>query len=230
MIGEPCGSSSEFPIPTITAGKVLYRLTVEGKQAHGFMPSAGINAAEEMAVIISSLAGLHQLEHEVLGTGPICTLKISGGYEQYAVVVPEHCEAIISRMIVPGEDSGSCKADLEALVCSLDLAAEVTVEVIPPYYVPLQTNTSHRLFTLFDDVHRKEYGCDPCYGPSMVITDASVFCGEGGLPTLVFGPSGGAIHQANEFVDLGSLESCTRAYALTAARFLEPKTPQRRQQ
>jgi succinyl-diaminopimelate desuccinylase len=220
IIGEPCAGTTASPIPTLTPGKVLYRLTVEGIQAHGFMPHEGVNAVEEAARIIASLDRLAQAEHPRLGKGPVSTLKIAGGYREYAVVVPDRCEAIISRMIVPGETSGGCKADLEALIDSLDLDGQATVEMVPPYYAPLETDTSTELFRVFEDVYATEYGRTPTYGPSVVITDASVFSGIGGIPTLVFGPTGSSIHQANEYVDLAALAACARTYALTAARFL----------
>ncbi len=220
IIGEPCAGTKANPIPALTPGKVLYRLTVEGVQAHGFMPQEGVNAVEEAARIIAALDQLPQLEHPKLGNGPVSTLKITGGYEEYAVVVPDRCEAIISRMIVPGETSKGCKADLEALIASLKLDARATVEMVPPYYAPLETDRSAKLFRVFEEVYADEYDRPPTYGTSVVITDASVFSGLGGIPTLVFGPSGGSIHQANEYVDLASLAACTKTYALTAVRFL----------
>jgi len=224
IIGEPCAGTRENPVPVLTPGKVLYRLTVQGVQAHGFRPQDGVNALEEAARVIASLDRLRQTQHETLGKGPVSTLKLSGGYEEYAVVVPDHCEAIISRMIAPGETSEGCRQDLEELIDSLHLAAETTVEMIPPYYAPLETNTDHDLFRAFEGAYRDEHGRAPTYGPSVIITDASVFDGLGGIPTLVCGPAGGGIHQADEYVDLASLAACARTYARTAARFLGPDT------
>ncbi len=220
IIGEPCGLPEFSPIPTMTAGKVLYRLLVQGVQAHGFSPSDGINAVEEAAKVVASLGQLRQTRHEGLGVGPVSTLKMSGGYEEYAVVVPDHCEVIISRMIVPGESREQCKKDLEALIESLDLKAQTSVEMPPPYYPPLIVDKTFRLFEQFDRAHHCEYGYPPYYGPSTVITDASVFSGEGGIPTLVFGPSGGGIHQAGEYVNVDSLVACSRTFARTALAFL----------
>jgi acetylornithine deacetylase/succinyl-diaminopimelate desuccinylase-like protein len=123
-------------------------------------------------------------------------------------------------MIVPGESCESAKQDLEALIAGLDLDAEADVELVPPYYPPLETDRSARLFQVFDEVFRDEVGIDPVYGPSTIITDASVFGGEGRIPTLVFGPTGGGIHQANEYVDPDSLDRCARIYTRTALRLL----------
>ena len=220
IIGEPCDGTEINPVPVLVAGKVLYRLAMQGIQAHGFMPQDGVNAIEEMAVALSSLESLHQVEYPGLGTGPISTLKIEGGYKEYAVVVPDHCEAIISRLIVPGETSESCKRDMENLMISLKLHAEFDVDMVPPYYAPLDTDTSADIFLVFAEAYEQEHAKAPVLGPSVIITDASVFCGLGGIPTLVFGPTGGGIHQANEYVDLGALAACAKTYARTAARFL----------
>ncbi len=227
VIGEPCGGTKTSPVPIHTAGKVLYRLTTHGVQAHGFMPRQGINAIEEAARTLSGLDQLQQVEDPQLGTGPVSTLKISGGYEEYAVVVPDRCEAIISRMIVPGETSESCRQDMENLIDRLDLDARVVVDMIPPYYAPLKTDTSHDMFRLFEDAFEQEHGVAPVLGPSVIITDASIFCGLGKIPTLVYGPTGGGIHQANEYVDLGLLAACTNTYARIASRFLTECTTRR---
>lgn len=220
IIGEPCFGSEESPIPVLTPGKVLYRVTVKGRPAHGFQPQEGINAVEEAARIVAALPKLRQTDHPALGKGPVSTLKIAGGYDQYAVVVPERCEVIVSRMIVPGETREGCKADLEALIASLHLAAETTVELVPPYYAPLETDTSSALFSVFRGSYDQEFGRSPTYRAVPIITDASIFCGLGGVPTLVFGPSGGGIHKADEYVDLEAVAICARVYARTAVRFL----------
>ena len=227
IIGEPCSGTEANPVPVLVAGKVLYRLAMQGIQAHGFMPQDGVNAIEEMAVALSSLDSLHQVEYPGLGIGPISTLKIDGGYKEYAVVVPDHCEAIISRMIVPGETSETCKQDMENLMESLKLDAAFRVDMIPPYYAPLETDPSTGVFRIFADAYEREHDKAPVLGPSVIITDASVFCGLGGIPTLVYGPTGGGIHQANEYVDLGDLFTCAKVYARTAVRFLTECTTRR---
>lgn len=52
------------------------------------------------------------------------------------------------------------------------------------------------------------------------IVDANVFSGEGGIPTVVFGPKGANHHAAGEYVELATLEPVARIYAETARRFL----------
>ena len=225
IIGEPCFGSEANPVPILTPGKVLYRVRVMGKAAHGFQPDEGINAVEEAARIVAALPSLRQVEHPALGKGPVGTLKIAGGYETYAVVVPERCEFIVSRMIVPGETREACKADLEDLIASLDLRAGTSVDLIPPYYAPLETDLSDPLFSLFGHAYEEEMGRPPAYGAVPIITDASIFYGIGGVPTLVFGPHGGGIHQVNEFVEPAALASCARVYAKLAARFLRGSGP-----
>jgi len=224
IIGEPLAGTEESPVPVLTTGKILYRVTVRGVQAHGFMPEQGVNAVEAAAKVIGVLERLSQVNHPRLGTGPVSTLKVHGGYDEYAVVVPDRCDIIISRMIVPGETRERCVEDLEELIEGLDLAAEVDVDLVPPYYAPFETDATSDLFRRFDAAYRDVHGRSPVYGPSSIITDASIFCGIGGIPTLVYGPSGGAIHQANEYIDLESLAACARTYALTAARFLDLST------
>ncbi len=220
VIGEPFSGQKDNPIPVLTPGKVLYRLTTRGRAAHGFLPREGVNAVEDASRIVAALDRLHQDEHPTLGRGPVSTLKMHGGYEQYSVVVPAYCEVVVSRMIVPGETREQCRKDMENLISELGLESQVTVELVPPYYAPMEIDPSSHLFEAFADAFRAETGERPVYAPFPTITDASVFYGSGRIPTLLFGPAGGGFHQVDEFVDLRSLTSCARTYARLAARVL----------
>lgn len=220
ILGEPYYGTTESPVPVLTPGKVLYRVTVKGRSAHGFLPREGVNAIDDAARIILSLPRLRRTDHPQLGIGPVCTLKVAGGYEEYAVVVPETCEAIISRMTVPGESSAQCLEDAEDLIDSLDLDSDVLVEVIPPFYEPVEADPVGPVYDDFRRAYQDELGRSPIFGHMTTITDASIFQSLAGIPTIVFGPDGGGIHQADEFVTAASVEACARIYARTAARFL----------
>ncbi|MEM8862139.1 MAG: M20/M25/M40 family metallo-hydrolase, partial [Chloroflexota bacterium] len=89
ILGEPFCGDEALPVPYGITGKVLYKLTLIGKMAHGFNPERGINAVEDAGKILAALDQLKIGHHPKFGSGNYSTLKIDGGYKEYAIVVPE---------------------------------------------------------------------------------------------------------------------------------------------
>jgi acetylornithine deacetylase/succinyl-diaminopimelate desuccinylase family protein len=219
VLAEPYSGDEGKPIPLGITGKVLYDLTVRGHAAHGFSPHLGINAIEQAARIIAALDRLPMREHPDFGRGNTCTLKIEGGYQVYSVVVPDLCRVEINRLLVPGETSATAIKDMEELVRSLDLEAQVKVGTKPPRYEPFLMSRDEPIVQVFHGVYQEMLGVEPVYVYSPGITDANVF-GERDIPCLHLGPARGNVHQPNEYMSLQWLELLPKMYAMIAARFL----------
>lgn len=226
LLSEPYyGAPGTRPLALGMTGKVLLKLIVRGQMAHGFMPQQGINAVEDAAKIVAALEEMHLHEHPVFGRGNYSTLKFEGGYKEYAIVVPEYCEVIITRLTVPGESRQSVVADLRALVISLDLASEVTVETPPPFYEPFILDKNDHIVQTFDAVYREVTGHEAHWDAVHGITDANIYVAEGGIPTITCGPNGDKLHSAGEYVEIATLEPVARIFAETAVRLSQPGTP-----
>jgi acetylornithine deacetylase/succinyl-diaminopimelate desuccinylase-like protein len=219
ILAEPYAGDESKPIPLGITGKVLYDVTVKGHAAHGFRPHLGINAVEEAGKIIASLDKLRMRDHPDFGQGNYSTLKIEGGYEVYSVVVPDRCRFEVNRLLVPGETVATAVEDMEELVRSLPLKAEVDVGVKPPQYEPFVLRRDEPILGVFHQVYQEVMGVEPVYEYSRGITDANVF-GERNIPCLHLGPKRGNVHQPNEYAPLEWLEPISKMYALIAARFL----------
>jgi acetylornithine deacetylase/succinyl-diaminopimelate desuccinylase family protein len=220
VLCEPYSGDETKPIPLGITGKVLYDVTVKGSAAHGFSPHLGVNAIEDAARIITALKKLRMRRDPEFGQGNICTLRIEGGYKVYSVVVPDRCRFEVNRLLVPGESVQSAVEDLEELVKSLDLKADIEVRTKPPQYEPFALKKDELIIRILNEVYREVCGTDPHYGYASGITDANVFTGEAGIPCLHLGPKRGDPHKPNEYVSLDWLPSVTKMYALVAARFL----------
>ncbi len=219
VLGEPYLGDADSPIPLGITGKVLYDIAVKGRAAHGFHPQLGINAVEDAARIIASLNDLRMQNHPDFGQGNYSTLKIEGGYTVYSVVVPDRCRFEVNRLLVPGETIASAVEDMEELVRSLDLKAEVDVGVKPPQYEPFLVGRDEPIVEIFHQAYRDVIGVEPVYQYNQGITDANIF-GERNIPCIHLGPGGGGVHQPNEHVAIAWLEPISKIYALIAARFL----------
>ncbi|MBE3128134.1 MAG: ArgE/DapE family deacylase [Actinobacteria bacterium] len=220
IIGEPWFGDRKHPICLGSTGKILYEITAKGKSAHGMQPEKGINAIEEMAKLLTSLDKLKNHKHHLFKQTNPCTLKIEGGYKEYSVVVPEFCQTIISRLIVPGENAGSSLKDLEDLIKSLSLKAKFEVLLKPPYYDPFILDKDEIILKIFKESYQEILKTDPIFGCQEMITDANIFTGLSGIPTLVFGPQGENLHSSNEYVEMDSLIKATKIYILTAVKYL----------
>ena len=221
VLMEPYPGNETLPIPLGITGKILYDIHVQGKAAHGFRPQLGVNAVEEAAKIIANLDQLAFNEHPDFGIGNCCTLKIEGGYRVYSVVVPDQCRFEVNRLLVPGETVQTAIEEMERLVSSLVLKADVAVKTKPPQYEPFVLSKTEPIFRIFDQVYRQVMGVTPLYEYAGGITDANIFAGEGGIPCLHLGPERGGAHQKNEYVPLEWLPPLSEMYARIAARFFE---------
>jgi len=220
VLAEPYPGNETKPIPLGITGKILYDIYVRGKAAHGFRPHLGVNAVEEASKIIANLDGLEFIDHPDFGQGNYSTLKIEGGYDVYSVVVPARCRFEVNRLLVPGETVETAIKDMERLVESLDLEANVEVKTKPPKYEAYVMEKSDPILQIFDEIYQEVMGKEPLYEYASGITDANIFAGEGGISCLHLGPERGGAHQKNEYVPLDWLPPVSKMYALIAARFL----------
>ncbi|MEM7111353.1 MAG: M20/M25/M40 family metallo-hydrolase [Chloroflexota bacterium] len=214
------GDSVEDYLPVAGVGKLLYKLTVTGKAAHGFRPCKGINAVTDAARIELALADLPLPKHELFGQGTVCTLKFDGGYRQYEMVVPAKCEMVINRLLMPGETRETAVSEMRRLIDKLGLASTVTIETPPPFFNPYFLDETTPLLPIFNAAYEQAIGKKPHFAPHNGITDINVFTAEGGIPTIGFGPKGANHHQAGEYVEAATLEKVAKVYAETAVRFL----------
>ncbi len=206
LLPEPFGGDGVSPVLSGITGKVLYKLTLSGKMSHGFYPEDGINAIEDAGKIIASLPELNLLNHPEYGRGNYSVLKIEGGYQEYAIVVPEHCEVIITRLTVPGENRETAIVDMQALIDSLDLSSDVRIETPAPFYEPYTIDTDSKLASGFATAYQQAFQHKAPWGFLRGITDSNIYVAEGHIPTIVFGPAGKGLHQCNEYVEISSLE------------------------
>jgi acetylornithine deacetylase/succinyl-diaminopimelate desuccinylase-like protein len=205
-------------------GKVLLKVEVHGRAAHGSTPAAGINAISEAARLLTAIERLPLGTHPQLGTGTQCVLRMRGGPDAYVITVPEHCDFIINRHIVPGETAGHVVAQAQDAARRLRLHARVDISIDEPYYPPYVVDPSHPLVEAFSRVHHAVTGHTTRFGYSHGVCDANYLVADAGVPTIVFGPRGGNLHAPNEWVDLGSIARAADVY-IGMAEALMPRSP-----
>lgn len=133
LIGEPTSNS------TVIAhkGSMRPRVAVLGTMAHSGMPDAGENAILRAGRLLGLIEDFHRDElchrtHPLVGRATLTVTRLSGGIADN--VVPDRCELLLDRRMVPGEDEEQAKREIEALLETAEREYGVRTEIIE--YVP----------------------------------------------------------------------------------------------
>ncbi len=120
IVGEQTGNKAA------TAHKGVMRATVRatGRSVHATNPDRGVNAIVAMSKVISALDAYHrelaERIHPVVGS-PTCNIGVIDGGST-ANAVPDSCAITLDRRMIPREAPEAVKAELRAVIESVDLA------------------------------------------------------------------------------------------------------------
>lgn len=223
LVPEPFGLSAVIA----HVGVLWCRIRVRGRGAHAQAASSAINAAERAFDLVEGLRTLESewneperlpaefraLDHPVnfnLGV-------IRGG--DWPSSVPEDCIVEMRFGFPPGLDLNSAKRSIEERVREHS-SKDPWLREFPPELnwfgiqaEPAQYHTDHELFDLIAANHYNVTGQalqTTAVGASM---DSRFFELYYGIPTVTYGPVGGNLHAADEWIDLESLRVCTGVLA-----------------
>jgi acetylornithine deacetylase len=192
-------------------------IIVYGKPAHGSAPDEGIDAIVHMAQVIDGLAALDSRfkaqpdarnGRTVLHTG-----TIAGGTD-YATY-PSQAILGIEIGTQPGETMGARVADIEAIFadCRTRLRGFVAELRIQVEREPFKAEGHEILLAAAHAAGVRTFGQALREGGLNAWTDAALMQAAG-IPTILFGPTGGNYHAPDEWV---SLTSCVRAVEIVTA-------------
>ena len=133
LIGEPTSNS------TVIAHKssMRPRVAVLGAMAHSGMPDAGENAILRAGRLLGLIEEFHQQRlchrtHPLVGHASLTVTRLSGGIADN--VIPDRCELLLDRRMLPGEDEEEAKREIETLLETAEREFGVRAEIVE--YVP----------------------------------------------------------------------------------------------
>jgi acetylornithine deacetylase len=204
-------------------GLVRFKLETRGRSAHSAKPHLGINAIDQMAIIVNALredtARLNDVTHPLLGPATCSVGVIRGGVQ--INLVPAHCEIEIDRRLLPGESAQSVLDHYEQLIeCISEQHPGMEAVIHPPMLVdrPLQTDPESLAVQTMTGV-LSSLGLESQLMGVPFCSDASKF-GAIGIPSIIFGP--GSIDQAHaavEYVDCEQVKLATDIYRAFISNF-----------
>ena len=143
---------------------------------------------------------------------PYITLRVRGGSNRYSMVVPDFCEALISKHTVPGETPEKIIVDLQSAVQREKLHASFEFAVEKPFYPSFLLNDNLeeicRLRHIFEEVTGEELKLVCSDG----VSDNNHWSTIGGIPSVCFGPGGKGLHQSDEWVSTEQMENVLEVY------------------
>ncbi|KAB0268056.1 M20 family metallopeptidase [Microvirga brassicacearum] len=202
-------------------GKINLRVEVKGRSAHGSRPEQGVNAVIEAARLLVAIDGLERFSHPDFGRASHCVLDVAAGDGRYEIRVPDTCTFTINWHFMPGETVDGAVTLIEGLVARLNSQACFSVTVREPRYESFLLERDHPFVSGFADAYRSVLGKEPDLAFGRGVSDANIFSGRAGIPTILFGPGGANMHAGDEWVDLDQLHLARDLYIDFAIRFLK---------
>lgn len=187
-------------------------IVVEGVSAHASNPELGISAIRIAAYITGLVDKISEeiksISHPTTGRPSIAVTMIKGGVQEN--VLPDRCELVIDRRMVPGERESELIEQFESL-CQVAQSAFPGSRVYVDRYLvttgpAAETSPESELVkTAFAAAEAVTGERQTPFGLTCN-TDMNHFVRKG-IPTVVIGPGTITIaHKPNEFVELAQLE------------------------
>jgi len=207
LIPEPSGEK----IGAGARGRVVVKIGVRGRSAHGARPSLGINAIDESARIITEISKIPLKKDAEMGAGSICVLKIESGVQSLSV--PEYCTMTLDRHYVRCENEAGIISEFRRAVRNSDTRAKANVSIEKretPYLRPYLTEERNPLVRKFVSAYAALFGKMPSMYCNESVGDYNIFGRR--MPTLIYGPKGANWHAKGEYVEIDSIKRCHKMY------------------
>jgi len=230
LLGEP----TALQISRGQRGRVLFKVSIRGKSAHGSQPEQGQNAIYAAARLVFGVQILADSlpKDPFLGPASIAVTALeSHGASLNAI--PDQCTVYVDRRLTLGETAMVAQAQLESLLIRDEIPAslEITTYSEPSYtgltrtaresYPAWVLDHTHPLVTELAQTIQAVRGDSPEIGYWPFSTDGVYTMGQANLPTAGFGPGDPALaHTSLEHVRLDDLTAAAHVYAGLAAALL----------
>lgn len=206
-------------------GFVWLEVETAGRAAHGSRPDLGIDAIAKMGKVLVGVENLDQElrshpTHPRLGSGSLHASLIQGGQELSSY--PARCVLSVERRTLPGETPEMVEAEVQELLDSLQRSDPSFKGTLRRGIdrAPMETPEKDPIVTSIKEAAAKVLSTPLQISGVPFWTDAATLWAKG-IPTVLFGPSGGGAHAVEEWVDLASVQTCAEIYLATAVDFCQ---------
>jgi len=196
---------TDLRVATSAKGVVTYRVTVHGESAHASHPDEGENAIDAARRLFERVDDydreLREREDPLVGRGYASVTSVEAGTDGNMGVIPDACEFLLDRRVLPDEAIADVDAEVEALLATAERedGVDASLETVQ-YYASASVPSDHALADLVRDATGDRAPNEP-WGLEAA-TDAREFVAAG-VPAVVWGPGSlSQAHTVDEHVDL----------------------------
>ncbi|KAF4219088.1 hypothetical protein CNMCM5878_003943 [Aspergillus fumigatiaffinis] len=219
IVSEP----TNLELLTSHKGIVILEVNIYGIAAHGSHPDLGVDAIAHAGYFLVELDRfLKELQqspgHPNIGPGSIHASIITGGQEVNSF--PAQCTIQLDRRTIPGETPESVEQEVRGLlqkaaenVPHLNFDVKITLSQ-PAFHI----SSEHPFIALTRQVIEQKIGHPPTLSGAPYWTDCGLLSAHG-IPSLLWGPSGGGLHAEEEWVDIHSITHVTEALTEIARQY-----------
>lgn len=223
VVLEPTGGA----ICPVQAGALTFRLTVQGRAAHGAMKCEGVSAIAKFLPLFQAIEELDLRRHHdytnpiypnPANIAPISIGTVRGG--EWHSTVPEVVVVEGRCGVFPGESPAEVRALLAA---TIDEAAATDPWLVehPPrlewfegQFESCATPVDHPLIAALSAAHRNVHGREPAIEGVPYGADLRLFVNHAGMPGVLYGPGDVRLaHAANESVGVEEVVDAVKVVA-----------------
>jgi acetylornithine deacetylase/succinyl-diaminopimelate desuccinylase len=222
VIGEPTNNA----VYAAHKGCLRPLVRAKGKAAHSGRPELGVNAilaASQLTAIFDERdRELRALNHPLVGHASLTVTRIAGGIADN--VVPDNCEMVLDRRLLPGETLDAALDELHAMLtrAKRDHGVEAEVAAIRTKSGPTETALDDPLVRNAVALSRAHGVTFPQPGGLTGGCDLVHFHDVGAVG-IVLGPGSlDVAHQPDEYVPKEDLARATLIYRDIAVAMMQP--------
>jgi acetylornithine deacetylase/succinyl-diaminopimelate desuccinylase len=210
VVGEPTDNA----VFTAHKGSLRPVVRIKGRTAHSGTPHLGRNAildAARFLLLVETLGAAIAARpgHALLGGASLTVTRASAGLADN--IVPDACELLLDRRMLPGETEAAALAEITALFAAAGVDAEI-VALKPTTGGPTATASDHRLVQAALEIARR-HGADAQAPRGFPGACDLVHMAAAGAAGVIIGPGSLAVaHQPDEHVPLDQLQAAAAIY------------------
>lgn len=222
LIPEPFGPTAL----SAQVGVIWVRVRITGLGAHVERADRAVNAIEKAYILINALAEYRIYINNRPKHGDFTEIshplnvnigKIHAG--DWPSSVPSECIFEARIGFYPGQDPEQIKEEVKTWLLEAAKEDEWLREVEPEitfygfHAEGVSLDKDMEIFRVLENAHQTTTGQDLDYFVSTCTTDIRFYNLYYGIPATCYGPIGGNMHGADEWIDLPSVKAVTKTYA-----------------
>jgi succinyl-diaminopimelate desuccinylase len=214
------GEANDLNISGSFKGRLWYRVSTNGKAAHGGEPDLGINAIDQMIKLVQRFRSVPGLQHPLMGKDTLNLGIIEGGHK--VNMVPDSCTAHMDlRMCTPGS-ADQYENLLRGVIADLqkeDPEFEVSEFEVYEKRDPIEMTRDHPIIHAMEECIRSVRKKEPQFLGTLSAGDL-YHTMKNGIPGAWIGPGNPQfLHQVNERIRVNEIIDAAKIYTLLILRF-----------